>query len=139
LVGFGFDACILSDAADQPPLILTTQGTLPMEEVFELLQKEAPFLFRLLLRYPVHYVKIGKRDLMTGHPGIYITHDKSWNNADFSDKVWRVLKEGFQHRLSKHGIAPSILVRKKVDRRVRQWMEQIKKAQDADTERTDGI
>jgi 6-phosphofructokinase 1 len=29
LVGFGFDACILSDAADQPPLILTTQGTLP--------------------------------------------------------------------------------------------------------------
>jgi hypothetical protein len=30
LVGFGFDACILSDAADQPPLILTTQGTLPM-------------------------------------------------------------------------------------------------------------
>jgi hypothetical protein len=31
LVGFGFDACILSDAADQPPLILTTQGTLPCQ------------------------------------------------------------------------------------------------------------
>jgi hypothetical protein len=32
LVGFGFDACILSDAADQPPLILTTQGTLPFTQ-----------------------------------------------------------------------------------------------------------
>jgi hypothetical protein len=31
LVGFGFDACILSDAANQPPLILTIQGTLPWE------------------------------------------------------------------------------------------------------------
>jgi hypothetical protein len=29
LVGFGFDASILSDAANQPPLILTIQGTLP--------------------------------------------------------------------------------------------------------------
>jgi hypothetical protein len=34
LVGFGFDACILSDAADQPPLILTTQGTLPSPSLF---------------------------------------------------------------------------------------------------------
>ena len=29
MVGFGLNACILSDAANQPPLILTTQGTLP--------------------------------------------------------------------------------------------------------------
>ena len=30
MVGFGLNACILSDAANQPPLILTTQGTLPL-------------------------------------------------------------------------------------------------------------
>jgi hypothetical protein len=39
LVGFGFDACILSDAADQPPLILTTQGTLPNFSLFAKLPK----------------------------------------------------------------------------------------------------
>ena len=32
MIGFGFDACILSDVANHPPLILTIQGHFPAEE-----------------------------------------------------------------------------------------------------------
>jgi hypothetical protein len=34
LVGFGLNACILSDAANQPPLILKIQGSLPYISVY---------------------------------------------------------------------------------------------------------
>ena len=54
MVGFGFDAYILSDAANQPPLILTTQGTLPPNAFGPVITFDSTFTYQggdLLLEY----------------------------------------------------------------------------------------